>query len=68
MVSKGQTKGNGFNFEGAELFIACKLGVNNYMELLDMEEASGSFSKSNLEKGRKSILLFPGVTRAYKDK
>lgn len=38
------------------------------MELLDMEEASGSFSKSNLDKGRKSILLFPGVTRAYKDK
>ena len=44
--------------EGTEVFIPCKVGINNYRELLDMEKA----------KGKASVMLFPGVTKAFKDK
>lgn len=37
IISKAQVKASSFNMDGSEVFIACKLGVNNYMELLDME-------------------------------
>lgn len=40
VVSKAQTKGSNFNMEGSEVFIPCKVGINNYMELLDLEKAS----------------------------
>lgn len=58
VISKAQTKGNSFNMAGTEVFIPCKVGVNNYNELLDMESA----------KGKESIILFPGATKAYKDR
>lgn len=31
-----------------------------------MEEAVKAFSKTDVEEGKKSIVLFPGVTRAFK--
>ena len=37
VISKAQTKGGSYCLEGSQVFIACKLGVNNYMELVDME-------------------------------
>lgn len=58
VVSKAQTKGSSFNMEGTEVFIPCKVGINNYKELLDMEKA----------KGKASVMLFPGVTKVFKDK
>lgn len=60
VVSKAQAKGGSFNMEGSEVFIPCKVGINNYKELLDLELASN--------KTKDSIMLFPGVTKAFKTK
>ena len=60
VVSKAQTKGGSFSMEGTEVFIPCKVGINNYKELLDLEIASN--------KNKESIIMFPGVTKAFKTK
>ena len=33
-----------------------------------MEQACKTFSKTNIDEGKKSIMLFPGATKAFKEK
>lgn len=71
LVSKGQQKcdeANSYNLPQAELYIAGRMGEENYRAILDMVESYKQADKGLSEKvdaAKKTVMIFPGITKAY---
>ena len=64
MISKTVSSGqeHGLIKLEQELFVAGRLGLDNYKSILSMLDA---FNKDP-SNGKKTVMVFPGVTKAYK--
>uniref|UniRef100_A0A7S3CJF5 Uncharacterized protein n=1 Tax=Strombidium rassoulzadegani TaxID=1082188 RepID=A0A7S3CJF5_9SPIT len=77
VVSKAQAKTDqidGYNLPQAVMYVAGRLGEENFKSIMDMVEAyKGVKEQSNSERvevAKKTVMIFPGVTQAFisKDK
>ena len=71
LVSKGQQKceeANSYNLPQAELFVAGRMGEDNYREVLDMVDSYKQAEKGLSEKvdaAKRTVMIFPGITKAF---